>query len=38
MVEAAQVANHAAGVVVGKRGTATVSLTELKRSLELEEG
>jgi D-beta-D-heptose 7-phosphate kinase/D-beta-D-heptose 1-phosphate adenosyltransferase len=38
MVEAAQVANHAAGVVVGKRGTATVSLTELKRSLGLEEG
>ncbi len=38
MVEAAQVANHAAGVVVGKRGTATVSLAELKRSLGLEEG
>lgn len=38
MVEAAQVANHAAGVVVGKRGTATVTLTELKRSLGLEEG
>lgn len=38
MVEAAQIANHAAGVVVGKRGTATVSLTELKRSLGLEEG
>lgn len=38
MVEAAQIANHAAGVVVGKRGTATVSLTELKHSLGLEEG
>lgn len=38
MVEAAQIANHAAGVVVGKRGTATVSLAELKRSLGLEEG
>ncbi len=38
MVEAAQLANHAAGVVVGKRGTATVSLTELKHSLGLEEG
>jgi D-beta-D-heptose 7-phosphate kinase/D-beta-D-heptose 1-phosphate adenosyltransferase len=33
MVEAAQVANHAAGVVVGKVGTATVSLDELKESL-----
>jgi D-glycero-beta-D-manno-heptose-7-phosphate kinase len=33
MVEAAQVANHAAGVVVGKRGTATVSLEELARAL-----
>ncbi|MFQ5847749.1 MAG: D-glycero-beta-D-manno-heptose-7-phosphate kinase [Candidatus Methylomirabilales bacterium] len=33
MVEAAQIANHAAGVVVGKRGTATVSMAELKRSL-----
>ena len=33
MLEAAQIANHAAGVVVGKRGTATVSLAELKRSL-----
>ena len=38
MVEAAQIANHAAGVVVGKRGTATVSLAELKRSFGLEEG
>jgi D-beta-D-heptose 7-phosphate kinase/D-beta-D-heptose 1-phosphate adenosyltransferase len=33
MVQAAQIANHAAGVVVGKRGTATVSLAELQRSL-----
>jgi D-beta-D-heptose 7-phosphate kinase/D-beta-D-heptose 1-phosphate adenosyltransferase len=33
MVEAARVANHAAGVVVGKVGTATVSLDELKKSL-----
>ena len=31
-VEAAVLANHAAGVVVGKRGTATVSPTELRRS------
>ncbi|MFQ5801281.1 MAG: D-glycero-beta-D-manno-heptose-7-phosphate kinase [Candidatus Methylomirabilales bacterium] len=37
MVEAAQLANHAAGVVVGKRGTATVSLGEIMRSLELQE-
>ncbi|MFQ5532692.1 MAG: D-glycero-beta-D-manno-heptose-7-phosphate kinase [Candidatus Methylomirabilales bacterium] len=35
--EAARIANHAAGVVVGKRGTATVSVVELKRSLRLEE-
>ncbi|MGH7432619.1 MAG: bifunctional heptose 7-phosphate kinase/heptose 1-phosphate adenyltransferase, partial [Candidatus Methylomirabilales bacterium] len=33
MVEAAHIANHAAGVVVGKRGTATVSLAELQRAL-----
>lgn len=33
MLEAARIANHAAGVVVGKRGTATVSVAELKRSL-----
>ena len=33
MVEAARVANHAAGVVVGKVGTATVSLDELRQSL-----
>jgi D-beta-D-heptose 7-phosphate kinase/D-beta-D-heptose 1-phosphate adenosyltransferase len=32
MVEAAHIANHAAGVVVGKRGTATVSLAELQRA------
>jgi D-glycero-beta-D-manno-heptose-7-phosphate kinase len=32
--EAAIVANHAAGIVVGKMGTATVSLEELKKSLE----
>ena len=31
-VEAAIVANHAAGVVVGKRGTATVSAEELRAS------
>ncbi len=35
--EAAQIANHAAGVVVGKRGTATVSVAELRQSLGLEE-
>lgn len=34
---AAQIANHAAGVVVGKRGTATPSVAELKQSLGLEE-
>lgn len=33
MVEAAEISNYAAGVVVGKRGTATVSLAELRRSL-----
>lgn len=33
MVEAARVANHAAGVVVGKVGTATVSVDELRTSL-----
>ncbi len=32
--EAAYIANHAAGVVVGKIGTATISLKELKRKLE----
>ncbi len=33
MVEAAQISNYAAGVVVGKRGTATASVVELERSL-----
>lgn len=33
MREAAILANHGAGVVVGKRGTATVSRTELARAL-----
>lgn len=33
MLEAAEISNYAAGVVVGKRGTATVSLAELKRSV-----
>jgi D-beta-D-heptose 7-phosphate kinase/D-beta-D-heptose 1-phosphate adenosyltransferase len=33
MVEASQISNYAAGVVVGKRGTATVSVAELRRSL-----
>lgn len=32
--EAAVISNHAAGIVVGKRGTATVSVEELKKSLE----
>ena len=32
--EAVIISNHAAGVVVGKRGTATVSIEELKKSLE----
>ena len=31
--EAAILANHAAGIKVGKLGTAPVTLTELKRSL-----
>ena len=31
--EAATLANHAAGVVVGKLGTATCSLDELKESI-----
>lgn len=34
--EAAQIANHAAGVVVGKLGTATLTLDELQRSFEEE--
>jgi rfaE bifunctional protein kinase chain/domain len=37
MVEAAQISNYAAGVVVGKRGTATVSLAEVARSLRRKE-
>jgi D-beta-D-heptose 7-phosphate kinase/D-beta-D-heptose 1-phosphate adenosyltransferase len=37
MVEAAQISNYAAGVVVGKRGTATVSLAEVRRSLRRKE-
>lgn len=32
--QAAIIANHAAGIVVGKRGTATVSIKELKNDLE----
>jgi len=34
MCEAAHIANHAAGIVVGKIGTATVSIDELEKSLE----
>jgi D-beta-D-heptose 7-phosphate kinase/D-beta-D-heptose 1-phosphate adenosyltransferase len=34
MREAAVLANHGAGVVVAKRGTATVSRAELARALE----
>jgi D-beta-D-heptose 7-phosphate kinase/D-beta-D-heptose 1-phosphate adenosyltransferase len=33
MREAAIIANYAAGVVVGKRGTATVTRGELERAL-----
>jgi D-beta-D-heptose 7-phosphate kinase/D-beta-D-heptose 1-phosphate adenosyltransferase len=36
--EAAHIANYAAGVVVGKVGTATVSLTELRRAIAEAEG
>jgi D-beta-D-heptose 7-phosphate kinase/D-beta-D-heptose 1-phosphate adenosyltransferase len=36
MKEAAMVANHAAGIVVGKVGTAVVEIEELKRSLQIE--
>ena len=32
--QAAIIANYAAGIVVGKQGTATVSFEELKRDLE----
>jgi D-glycero-beta-D-manno-heptose-7-phosphate kinase len=35
IVEATQIANHAAGIVVGKRGTSTVSLDELVAKLTL---
>jgi D-beta-D-heptose 7-phosphate kinase/D-beta-D-heptose 1-phosphate adenosyltransferase len=31
--QAARISNYAAGVVVGKKGTATVTLKELKNSL-----
>ncbi|MFH1903929.1 MAG: D-glycero-beta-D-manno-heptose-7-phosphate kinase [bacterium] len=34
MYESAYIANHAAGIVVGKLGTATVSIDELRKSLE----
>ncbi len=34
MYESAYIANHAAGIVVGKLGTATVSMDELEKSLE----
>lgn len=33
MEEAAYIANHAAGIVVGKRGTATISIEELREKL-----
>ncbi len=33
MIEAARIANHAAGIVVGKVGTASVSQTELRATL-----
>jgi len=34
--EAAIVANHAAGIVVGKLGTATATIEEIRKSLENE--
>ena len=37
MLEAAVLANHAAGIVVGKVGTATASAEELVRSIASEE-
>lgn len=37
-VEAAEIANHAAGVVVGKLGTATLSANELREMFEKTEG
>jgi D-beta-D-heptose 7-phosphate kinase/D-beta-D-heptose 1-phosphate adenosyltransferase len=36
--EAAWLANHAAGVVIGKVGTATVSAQELRHALLADEG
>ena len=33
VLEAAELANHASGIVVGKLGTATVSLEELEASI-----
>ena len=36
LVEAAMLANHAAGIVVGKLGTATASAEELIKSIEAE--
>lgn len=36
MKEAAEIANHAAGIVVGKVGTAVVEMEELKRSLQID--
>jgi D-beta-D-heptose 7-phosphate kinase/D-beta-D-heptose 1-phosphate adenosyltransferase len=37
LVEAAALANHAAGIVVGKLGTATASAEELVNSFKLED-
>jgi D-beta-D-heptose 7-phosphate kinase/D-beta-D-heptose 1-phosphate adenosyltransferase len=37
-IEAAEIANHAAGVVVGKLGTATLSVEELREMFEKTEG
>jgi D-beta-D-heptose 7-phosphate kinase/D-beta-D-heptose 1-phosphate adenosyltransferase len=37
-IEAAEIANHAAGVVVGKLGTATLSVNELREMFEKTEG
>jgi len=34
MYESAYIANHAAGIVVGKLGTATLSMDELRKSVE----
>ena len=35
-IEATELANHAAGVVVGKLGTATLTLEELRESFDRE--